>query len=75
MKTPIPSPELLKSAVDHVEQQHSIGQISLHAAQGILYSLGEVLGTLLGDPDLPEHAKSGYQGVLDVVHALESKLL
>jgi hypothetical protein len=39
-----------------------------------LYSLIETLGTLVGDPDLPEHARSGYEGLLETARELRVKL-
>jgi hypothetical protein len=39
-----------------------------------LYSLIETLGTLVGDPDLPEHVRSGYEGLLETARELRVKL-
>jgi len=44
------------------------------AAKGILYSVIETLGTLIGDPDLPEHARSGYQALRVSAQELRSKI-
>jgi hypothetical protein len=44
------------------------------AAKGILYSVIETLGTLIGDPDLPEHARSGYQALRASAQELRSKI-
>jgi len=44
------------------------------AAKGILYSIIETLGTLVGDPDLPSHARSGYEGLLETARELRSKI-
>ena len=49
-----------ESALSHVDSQLSSGNIAVSAAKGILYSLIETLGALVGDPDLPEHSRSGY---------------
>lgn len=48
----------------------------MHAAlpQGILYSIIETLGTLVGDPDLPAHARSGYDGLLETARELRAKI-
>ena len=50
------------------------GGIASGAAKGLLYSLIETLGTLVGDPDLPEHARSGYEGLLETARELRTKL-
>jgi hypothetical protein len=52
----------------------SSGNIAASAARGILYSLIETLGTLVGDPDLPEHARSGYEGLLETARELRVKI-
>ena len=44
------------------------------AAKGIIYSITETLGTMIGDPDLPSHLRSGYMGALDLAVDLEAKL-
>lgn len=72
--TTSPDFEHLNAAVSHVNELVSTGHIAANAAKGLLYGLTEVLGTLVGDPDLPEQAKSGYQGLLDWVHELQWKL-
>ena len=72
--TSSPDFEHLNAAVGHVHELVSTGDIAVSAAKGLLYGLTEVLGTLVGDPDLPEHAKSGYQGLLELVHELQWKL-
>jgi hypothetical protein len=69
-----PDLENLDAALSHVDQQVSSGSIASGAAKGILYSLIETLGTFVGDPDLPEHARSGYEGLLDAARELRAKL-
>jgi hypothetical protein len=69
-----PELEHLDAAVSHVDQLVSSGNIAAGAAKGILYSLIETLGTLVGDPDLPEHARSGYEGLLETARELRTKL-
>ncbi|HDV6356994.1 TPA: hypothetical protein RJR41_006896, partial [Burkholderia cenocepacia] len=44
------------------------------AAKGILFSLIETLGALIGDPDLPEHARSGYEALRDKASELRGGL-
>lgn len=70
----LPSSEHFQSALDHVNKHLSLGEMTAGAAKGILYSLSEVLGTVIGDPNLPEHIKSGYQGVLEIVREVQLKL-
>ncbi|MEW6345028.1 MAG: hypothetical protein RXR20_16950 [Paraburkholderia sp.] len=69
-----PELEHLDAAVSHVDQLVSSGGIASGAAKGLLYSLIETLGTLVGDPDLPEHARSGYEGLLETARELRVKL-
>ncbi|WP_094781864.1 hypothetical protein [Paraburkholderia ribeironis] len=69
-----PELEHLDEALSHVNQQVSSGGIASGAAKGILYSLIETLGALVGDPDLPEHARSGYEGLLEAARELRAKL-
>lgn len=69
-----PDLEHLDAALSHVDQQVSSGSIASGAAKGILYSLIETLGAFVGDPDLPEHARSGYQGLLEAARELRAKL-
>ncbi|MCC8393846.1 hypothetical protein LJ656_14710 [Paraburkholderia sp. MMS20-SJTR3] len=69
-----PEIEQLDAALSHVNQQVSSGGIASGAAKGIVYSLIETLGALVGDPDLPEHARSGYEGLLEAARELRAKL-
>ena len=62
-----------ESALSHVDSQLSSGNIAI-AAKGILYSLIETLGALVGDPDLPEHSRSGYEGLLETARELRLKV-
>ncbi|HTI18120.1 MAG TPA: hypothetical protein VL598_10690 [Trinickia sp.] len=64
----------LGAALDHVDASLSSGSIALSAAKGIVYSMMETLGTLVGDPDLPEHSRSGYEGLLESARELRAKL-
>ncbi|RDK02053.1 hypothetical protein [Paraburkholderia lacunae] len=69
-----PDLEHLDAALTHVDQQVSSGSIASGAAKGILYSLIETLGALVGDPDLPAHARSGYEGLLETARELRARL-
>jgi hypothetical protein len=64
----------LHEALTHIESGVRSGSITVGAAKGLLYSLTETLGVIIGDPDLPEHAKSGYEGLLEVARELRVKL-
>jgi hypothetical protein len=69
-----PDAEHLHAAVTHLGESIDSGHIASSAAKGILYSLVETLGVLVGDPNLPEHARSGYEGLLEVARELRAKL-
>jgi len=58
-----PDPDHFDAAIAHVDSSYRSGVMAAGAAKGILYSVIETLGTLIGDPDLPEHARSGYQAL------------
>jgi hypothetical protein len=66
--------EHLDAAVNHVDELISSGSIAKGAAKGLLYSLIETLGALVGDPDLPAHSRSGYEGLLETARELRVKL-
>ncbi|TAM06317.1 MAG: hypothetical protein EPN70_06180 [Paraburkholderia sp.] len=69
-----PDLEHLSAAFNHVDEGVKSGKIAAGAARGLVYSLVETLGALVGDPDLPEHARSGYQGLLEAARELRVKL-
>ncbi|TDV03808.1 hypothetical protein [Paraburkholderia caballeronis] len=69
-----PDLEHLNAAFTHVDEGLQSGNIAAGAAKGILYSLIETLGALVGDPDLPEHARSGYEGLLEAARELRVKV-
>jgi hypothetical protein len=61
-------PELdrLHAAVHHVRDLLAADSVPVHAAEGLLLGLVSVIGTLAGDPQLPEHARSAYDGLLEL---------
>jgi hypothetical protein len=69
-----PDPEHFDAAIGHVDSLWSSGNIAASAARGILYSIVETLGTFVGDPDLPEHARAGYVGLLESARELRVKI-
>ncbi|MBB3261514.1 hypothetical protein F4827_006446 [Paraburkholderia bannensis] len=64
----------LNAALSHVDEGVKSGNIAAGAAKGLVFSLIETLGALVGDPDLPEHARSGYEGLLEAARELRVKL-
>lgn len=69
-----PDVEHFDAAISHVDESVASGSMAAGAARGILYSIIETLGTLVGDPDLPAHARSGYEGLLETARELRSKI-
>jgi hypothetical protein len=69
-----PEVEHFDAALTHVDESFAAGKIAAHAARGIVYSIIETLGTLVGDPDLPSHARSGYEGLLETARELRAKI-
>ena len=69
-----PEQDHFDAAISHVDQSYASGVMAAGAAKGILYSVIETLGTLIGDPDLPEHARSGYQALRVSAQELRSKI-
>jgi hypothetical protein len=69
-----PDAEHFDAAIAHVDHSYAKGVMAAGAAKGILYSVIETLGTLVGDPDLPEHARSGYQALLVSARELRTRI-
>ena len=70
----LPGHDYFLDAVNHIDEAVTNKTIAIGAAKGIVYSLVETLGTMVGDPDLPANIKSGYIGALDLAVELEAKL-
>jgi hypothetical protein len=70
----LPGHDYFLDAVNHIDEAVASNTIAASAAKGLVYSLVETLGTMIGDPDLPSHLKSGYMGALDLAVELEAKL-
>ena len=70
----LPGHDYFLDAVNHIDQAVKTNTIAIGAAKGIIFSIVETLGSMVGDPDLPNHLKSGYMGVLDLAAELEVKL-
>jgi len=70
---PIPEPKTFEEALKYIDEHLELGKISAGAAKGILYSLVEVLGSAVGDPQLPEHLKSSYEAILELAQEVQVK--
>lgn len=69
-----PDLESLNAAFSHVDEGVKSGKLAAGAAKGLAFSLVETLGALVGDPDLPQHARSGYEGLLEAARELRARL-
>ncbi|MGY8524138.1 hypothetical protein [Paracidovorax citrulli] len=69
-----PDANHLGDALEHVSTAVEENRIAVGAAKGLVYSIIETLGTLVGDPDLPEHARSGYEGLLETAREVRARL-
>ena len=74
MSNPTPKFEDLDAAVKHVGDLIASQNIATSAAKGILYSLTETIGSMIGDVDLPAHIRSGYEGLLETARELNLKM-
>jgi len=72
--TQTPEVEHMSDALQHVNRALESDNIAVGAARGLLYSIIETLGTLVGDPDLPEHARSGYEGLLETAREIRARI-
>ena len=67
-------PEHLQAALVHLDQAIKNGNIAAGAAKGLLYSVMETLGVLVGDPALPDQLRDGYEGLLETARELRARL-
>ena len=70
----LPGHDYFLDAVNHIDEAVANNTIAASAAKGLVFSLVETLGAMVGDLDLPSHLKSGYMGALDLAVELEAKL-
>ena len=70
----LPGHDYFLDAVNHIDESVANNTIAAGAAKGLVYSLVETLGSMIGDPNLPAHLRSGYQGALDVARELQAKV-
>jgi len=73
MMKSMPDPKMFEESLKYIDENLELGKISAGAAKGILYSIVEVLGSVVGDPLLPEHIKSSYQAILDLAEEVQLK--
>ena len=66
--------EHIRAAIDHIDESVKKNSIAVSAALGIIYSITETLGTLIGDPDLPKHVHSGYESLAEIALELQTKI-
>jgi hypothetical protein len=66
--------EHIGDALEHLSNAVDDDSIAASAAKGLLYSVMETLGTVIGDPDLPAHVRSGYEGLLEKARELRARL-
>lgn len=66
--------EHIGDALQHLSNAVDDDSIAASAAKGLLYSVMETLGTVIGDPDLPAHVRSGYEGLLEKARELRARL-
>ncbi|MCC6068018.1 hypothetical protein LHV13_02325 [Ferrovum sp. PN-J185] len=66
--------KFLLDAVDHLKSETEQHEHVNGAIKGLVYSVVETLGQFVGDPDLPQHIKSGVEGALEVAREIQSKI-
>lgn len=66
--------EDMKAAIEHIDHSIQNQSISLSAALGLIYSITETVGVIIGDPDLPRHIHNGYEGLAEVAIELQIKI-
>lgn len=69
-----PDPTHLSASLDHLDDALKQGNIAQGAAKGLVYSLIETLGVVLGDPSLPEQLRDGYEGLLETAREIDQRL-
>ena len=69
-----PSHEHFVDAIKYVDDSFANSDLLQSTAKGLIYSILETLGTLIGDPDLPAHLRSGYEGAVDLAREVEARI-
>lgn len=69
-----PSHEDFVGAINHVEDSFSNSDLLQSTAKGLIYSILEALGSVVGDPDLPSHLRSGYEGAIELAREVQARI-
>jgi hypothetical protein len=69
-----PSHEDFVSAINHVDDSFSNSDLLQSTAKGLIYSILETLGSVVGDPDLPSHLRSGYEGAIEMAREVQARI-
>jgi len=59
----LPGHDYFLDAVNHIDEAVENSTIAAGAAKGLIYSIVETLGTMVGDPDLPHICALGTKGL------------
>ena len=70
----LPGHDYFLEAVTHIDEAVANETIAIGAAKGLIFSVTETLGAMVGDPDLPSHLRSGYEGALELARELKIRL-
>ncbi|WP_353433033.1 hypothetical protein [Polynucleobacter sp. MWH-UH23A] len=70
----IPSADQFVDAIHHVDDDFSGSDLLQSTPKGLIYSLLETLGSIAGDPDLPSHLRSGYEGAIELARDVEARI-
>jgi len=73
-KKELPNAGNFLASVDYVNELVASKGMAVGVAKGLLYSMVETLGVIVGDPDLPNHVRTGYQEALELARELQAKL-
>ncbi len=73
-KNELPNADHFLASVDHVNELVTSKGAAIGVAKGLLYSIVETLGVIVGDPDLPSHVRTGYQEALELARELQAKI-
>lgn len=69
-----PSHEDFVGAINHVDDSFSNSDLLQSTAKGLMYSILEALGSVVGDPDLPSHLRSGYEGAIELAKEVQARI-
>lgn len=69
-----PPHEHFVDAINHLDNSLTNSDLLQSTAKGLIYSILETLGSVVGDPDLPSHLRSGYEGAIEMTRQVEAKI-